>query len=171
MRKLRRADLLEIMVTQQRHLEEMQETLNTAQGRVDERERIISDSENIAQAALHLAHIEEDVKNAAELYLLSLEAQRTQFMERTKREIEQGRQELMQELENVSQKRRPDAENVVKEFEAEAEMVLQDAKKQADAIVEKARQEMDALLAQALEEKHQLEDRLKSLSPAENKAV
>lgn len=69
LKRLRRSELLEIMIDQVREINSLQEQLDEANAKLAEREIIIQESGSIAEAALRLNHIFEDAQRAADLYL------------------------------------------------------------------------------------------------------
>ena len=75
LRKLKRAELLQIMIAQSKKITELQEKLEEAERKLADRDIIIEKSGNIAEAALRLNHIFEDAQKAAEQYLSNVRRQ------------------------------------------------------------------------------------------------
>lgn len=75
LRKLKRSELLEIMIAQSKKIAELQEELDEAERRLADRQILLRESGNIAEAALRLNHIFEDAQKAADQYLLNVRAQ------------------------------------------------------------------------------------------------
>lgn len=69
LRRLNRAELLEIMLEQNREIELLQRRLKRAEDRLKEREIAVKEAGSIAEAALRLNHIFEDAQRAADQYL------------------------------------------------------------------------------------------------------
>jgi hypothetical protein len=67
--KLKRAELLEIMLAQSSEIEKLRGELEAAEEKLKSRELEIAESGSIAEAALRLNHIFEDAQAAADLYL------------------------------------------------------------------------------------------------------
>ena len=72
LRKLRRSELLEIMIAQSKKIDRLQRKLNAAERRLANREILLEKTGNIAEAALQLNHIFEDAQEAAEQYLANV---------------------------------------------------------------------------------------------------
>ncbi|MBQ9325890.1 MAG: DNA repair protein [Clostridia bacterium] len=126
LRKLRREDLLEIMIEQQRQLEELQRQLAEAQEELNDRRIHIDASGSIAEAALRVTHIFEDAQKAADMYL-----------DHVKERTAQQEKEL-DELERTSR--------------TKMERLLDDAARQATGIVGNARAEAARILDKAQQE-------------------
>jgi hypothetical protein len=69
LKKLSRADLLELLLAQTRELESLQQQLDELQARYDEREIVIKESGSIADAALKISGIFEAAQQAADDYV------------------------------------------------------------------------------------------------------
>lgn len=75
LRKLKRSELLQIMIAQSKKITELQERLEEAERKLADREILLEESGNIAEAALRLNHIFEDAQRAAEQYLSNVKKQ------------------------------------------------------------------------------------------------
>ena len=75
LRKLKRAELLQIMIAQSKKIAELQEKLEEAESKLRDKEILLKDAGNIAEASLRLNHIFEDAQKAAEQYLLNVQKQ------------------------------------------------------------------------------------------------
>lgn len=69
LRKLKRSELLEMMIAQGKELEEVKERLRQAEEQLRSREILIEQAGSIAEASLQLNHIFEDAQKAADQYL------------------------------------------------------------------------------------------------------
>lgn len=72
LRKLKRKDLLEILLLQNKKIEELEEELNSTKQLINSREIIISQSGSIAEASLKINKIFEVAQIAADDYLKSI---------------------------------------------------------------------------------------------------
>ena len=72
LRKLRRSELLEIMIAQSKKIDQLQKKLNAAERKLADKEILLEKTGNIAEAALQLNHIFEDAQEAAEQYLANV---------------------------------------------------------------------------------------------------
>ena len=75
LRKLKRNELLQIMIAQSKKIAELQEKLEEAERKLADREIMLKDAGNIAEAALRLNHIFEDAQKAADQYLSNVKKQ------------------------------------------------------------------------------------------------
>lgn len=69
LKKLRRADLLEILVEQGRKIDELETQLTTANKELEDRRIALSETGSIAEAALKLNKVFEDAEKAAQQYV------------------------------------------------------------------------------------------------------
>jgi hypothetical protein len=69
LRKLSRAELIEILLAQSKQVESLESRLAQAQEKLDNREIILNEAGNIAEAALRLNRIFEDAQAASEQYI------------------------------------------------------------------------------------------------------
>jgi hypothetical protein len=72
MRKLSRADLIEMLLEQSKYVQSLENRLRDAENKLSSREIILNESGNIAEAALKLNHIFEDAQAASEQYIQGL---------------------------------------------------------------------------------------------------
>ena len=69
LKKLKRQELLEILVNQSREIDRLKRDLKEAQERLADREIKIAEAGNLAEASLQIHHIFETAQQAADLYL------------------------------------------------------------------------------------------------------
>ena len=67
--KLKKSELLEIMLAQSREIDSLREQLAKTQSMLDDRNIAIAESGSIAEASLRLTKIFEEAQKAADLYL------------------------------------------------------------------------------------------------------
>jgi len=72
LKKLKRKDLLEILLLQNRKIDELQEEVNRTRKLLKKREIIISEAGSIAEASLKLNEVFEAAQKAADDYLKSI---------------------------------------------------------------------------------------------------
>lgn len=72
LRRLKRSELLEIMVEQGKEIERLQKRLSEAEGKLQERRLIMENSGSIAEAALKINQVFEAAQKAADQYLESI---------------------------------------------------------------------------------------------------
>ncbi len=71
--KLKRSELLEIMVEQGREIERLQKCLSEAEAKLQERKIVMEKAGSIAEAALQLNQVFEAAQKAADQYLESVQ--------------------------------------------------------------------------------------------------
>jgi hypothetical protein len=74
LRKLSRKELLQILVTQSKKIEELEAKLRKAEQGLDDHVLIMKEAGTMAEAALRLNHIFEDADAACQQYLESIRA-------------------------------------------------------------------------------------------------
>ena len=67
--KLKRSEMLEIMLAQSREIDSLREQLDEANARVEDRELRLKDCGNIAEASLRLTNIFTEAQKAVDLYV------------------------------------------------------------------------------------------------------
>lgn len=77
LRKLTRAELLEMLIEQTRKVQQLQKELNAANARLNSRDLAISEAGSIAEASLRLSGIFETAQQAADQYLYNLQQVQT----------------------------------------------------------------------------------------------
>ncbi len=130
LRKLRREDLLQILISQQRQIDELKASLEQAQGQLERRSIAIEEAGSIAEAALRL----NDVFGAAQ-------ASADQYLD----EIRARADALNAEAEAGAQRARRDADDVLGSARAEADRILREARGES----ERVRAEAERLLEEA----------------------
>lgn len=128
LRKLRRDDLLQILLNQQRQIDELNEALERAQGELSQRRIAIEESGSIAEAALKL----NGVFKAAQ-------ASVDQFMAET-REREEA---LREQAEAEAKKAQSTSEDLVRSARSEAERILREARSEGEEIRAQAQKLLD----------------------------
>lgn len=69
LKKLKRSELLEIMVAQSRRIDDLEERLAAAEQENVERELCVKEAGSIAEASLKLTKVFEEAQKAADIYL------------------------------------------------------------------------------------------------------
>lgn len=69
LKKLKRSELLEIMVAQSRRINDLEERLAAAEQENAERELCVKEAGSIAEASLKLTKVFEEAQKAADIYL------------------------------------------------------------------------------------------------------
>lgn len=127
LRKLRRDDLLQILISQQRQVDELTAALDKANAALENRRIIVSKSGSVAEAALSLNGVFEAAQAAADQYQAQMRI---------------DTDALRAQAEEAAEKSRRVADDVLATARADAERILSEAKGEA----ERTRAEAQALL-------------------------
>lgn len=104
LRKLRRGDLLEIMVEQSREIDRLQQELDQAKMRETDRRLTLEKAGTMAEAAMQLNRIFEDADRAAQLYIDNI-AQLRERQEEMCRQMENQSREKCLQMEEKTRER------------------------------------------------------------------
>ncbi|MBQ4129171.1 MAG: DNA repair protein [Ruminococcus sp.] len=88
LRRLRRSDLLEILLELSKENQELREQLKESQKKLQDRQILIEESGSLAEAALKLNRIFEDAQAACEQYEQNVRLRCEQLEKDTKRKCE-----------------------------------------------------------------------------------
>ena len=141
LRKLKRADLLELLVAQGKENEALQEKLRQAEAALWDRQIQLDEAGNIAEAALRLSGVFEAAQKASDQYLESI---------RKKHEETESR---CTQLESKAQ-----AERLEQESKAQAERLVAEAEEKARALTAETEAKCRAMVAQAEAETREVWD-------------
>jgi len=97
LRKLKRGDLLEILVEQGRRIEALQKELEAAREDLKNREINISETGSVAEAALKMSGVFDDAQDAAKMYLENIR-QRAAEQERISAALEEESRRKAEQL-------------------------------------------------------------------------
>ena len=134
LRKLKRADLLELLVAQGKENEALQEKLRQAEAALWDRQIQLDEAGNIAEAALRLSGVFEAAQQASDQYLESI---------RKKHEETESR---CTQLEETSRAR---AEQLEQESKAQADRLVAEAEEKARTLTAETEAKCRAMVAQA----------------------
>ena len=123
LRKLRRDDLLQILINQQKQIDDLNAQLEQGKQALANRDLAIQESGSLAEAALKMNGVFEAAQTAADDYL---------------QQMRKRADELVAEAEARSAEMRQQAENVLKNARTEAERILGGARREADAFARQA---------------------------------
>ena len=119
LRKLRRDDLLQILISQQRQIDELTAALEKANAQLQTKRIAISESGSVAEAALRLNGVFEAAQAAADQYQAQMSA---------------DADALRAQAEEEARKAKDTAEDVVRTARAEAERILNQARSEAGRV-------------------------------------
>lgn len=134
LRKLKRADLLELLVAQGKENEALQEKLRQAEAALWDRQIQLDEAGNIAEAALRLSGVFEAAQQASDQYLENI------------RKMHEETESRCARLEETSRAR---AEQLEQESKAQAERLVAEAEEKARALTAETEAKCRAMVAQA----------------------
>lgn len=134
LRKLKRADLLELLVAQGKENEALQEKLRQAEAALWDRQIQLDEAGNIAEAALRLSGVFQAAQQASDQYLENI------------RKMHEETESRCTQLEETSRAR---AEQLEQESKAQAERLVAEAEEKARALTEETEAKCRAMVAQA----------------------
>lgn len=123
LRKLRRDDLLQILLNQQRQLDELNAALEKARADLEKRDIAVAEAGSVAEAALRLNDVFGAAQAAADQYA-------DQMRERADR--------LVADAQQQSDAARRLADDVVRNARSEADRIIAAARREAETIVRPA---------------------------------
>ena len=134
LRKLKRADLLELLVAQGKENEALQEKLRQAEAALWDRQIQLDEAGNIAEAALRLSGVFEAAQKASDQYLENI------------RKMHEETESRCARLEETSRAR---AEQLEQESKAQAERLVAEAEEKARTLTAETEAKCRAMVAQA----------------------
>ena len=147
LRKLRRAELLEMLKAQMRENEELKEQIMTLIDQVNNRKIMLSEAGSIAEAALEVNKVIDAAQKAGDQYLENLarlNEEREEECKRIRQEAESECKQLREEIELQCWKMRQETEQeclqMRQDTEAECYQMRQDAKKKCEEVFSMVRQ-------------------------------
>ena len=138
MKKLSRAELLEIIYEMKKNEENLQSMLTTAQDELKKREIMIDNAGSIAEASLALNDVFGAAQRAVDTYVTSIQAHYASMEEKCA-EAEAERQKLLDAAQIQ-------ADKIVKEAEQKSSKMIEAAEENIKEREEKFRQTVDRVL-------------------------
>ena len=133
LRKLRRADLLEMLMTQMKENESLKQKMEDLVDQLNSRNILLSNAGSIAEAALRVNGVFQAAQEAGDQYLENLE--------RLEREKQEDYRQLMEKSETECRELREKTELECRQIYQEAEFRCQQMKEETEAACHKLRQE------------------------------
>ena len=134
LRKLKRADLLELLVAQGKENEALQEKLRQAEAALWDRQIQLDEAGNIAEAALRLSGVFQAAQQASDQYLENI------------RKMHEETESRCARMEETSRAR---AEQLEQESKAQAERLVAEAEEKARTLTAETEAKCRAMVAQA----------------------
>ena len=138
LRRLSRADLLEMLVDQSVELETVKKKLAAAEEALASRVIEINSAGSIAEAAIQVNGVFEAAQAAADQYLASVKAATAEMVQKT--------DEAQRQRETIMQDAKQQAGQIVQDAQAQADRILAEAGAQVDARWAEFQKNADALI-------------------------
>ncbi len=132
LKKLRREELLEMLIVQSKRAEELEQQLAQAQAQLESRGIALEEAGSIAEAAFRLNGVYEAAQAAAQQYLENIQS------------LSARQQEISQRLETES---RQTAEELLSETTARCKAMEEEARQKAESYWTEVSQKLDKYLA------------------------
>lgn len=106
LKKIGKKELLEILLSQAKRIEELEEELNKTKKKLESKKITIENSGSLAEASLKLNNIFEVAEASAEQYLFNVKEKCKKLESDTKKEINK----LLEDTEEICKKKKADAD-------------------------------------------------------------
>lgn len=106
LRKFGKKELLEILLSQAKRIEELEEDLSKTKKKLDSKKITIEDSGSLAEASLKLNNIFEVAESSAEQYLFNVKEKCKKLESDTKKEINK----MLKDTEEICEKKKAEAD-------------------------------------------------------------
>lgn len=127
LRKLRREDLLQILIDQQRQNDEMAQALKRSEAALQDKRIAIQEAGSVAEATLRLHGVFEAAQAAADDYAAQCRERAEALQAQAQAEADRARRQADDIVANA----RREADRILSQARAEAEKLLSEAEKQA----------------------------------------
>lgn len=117
LRKINKKELLEILLSQAKRIEELEQQLEKTQKKLDSKKITIENSGSLAEASLKLNGIFEMAQATAEQYLLNIKEKCKKIENDTKKECQIKTEQMIKETEKKCQQKEALAEEKLKKIE------------------------------------------------------
>ena len=119
LRRLHREDLLQILIAQQKQIEDLSAALEDSEKALNDRKVAIEESGSLAEAALKLNDVFKSAQQAADMYIA---------------ETQERIDAMREEAEVTLSKARAEAAEIARQARKEAGQMLDDARREADRL-------------------------------------
>ena len=123
LRKLRRDDLLQILIDQQRQNDELKTALEEARRALEDRRIKLNESGSVAEAALRLNGVFEAAQSAADQYAAQMREEADELRARAQADMDKARITA----DDIVHSARGEAERILREARGEAERLKAEA--------------------------------------------
>jgi len=128
LRKISKKELLEILLSQTKRIDELEQELNKTKSKLESKKITIEKSGSIAEAALKLNNIFENAEETAKQYLLNIKEKCKKIENETKKTLQIEKENMLKETEEICKKLKTETEKYCQEKKKEADNYLKNIK-------------------------------------------
>ena len=114
LRKISKSEMLEIMLSQAKRIEELENELNKTKKKLESKKILIDECGTLAEASLKLNGIFETAQQSAELYLLNVKDKCKRIEENTRKECLLKTEKMIADTEEICKKRQSEIDEYLK---------------------------------------------------------
>lgn len=129
LRKISKKELLEILLSQAKRIEELEDELKKTQSKLDSKKISIEESGSIAEAALKLNNIFEAAEASIDQYILNIKEKCKKIENETKKECKLEREKMLKETEEICQKKKIEADEYLTKIESQVKELTKNTNK------------------------------------------
>ena len=129
LRKISKKELLEILLSQAKRIDELEQELKKAKSKIESKKITIEESGSLAEAALKLNSIFEDAEETAKQYLLNIKDKCKKIENETKKASQLERENMLKETEKLCQQKKKEADEYLKKVESNAQKIIKSKEK------------------------------------------
>ena len=129
LRKISKKELLEILLSQAKRIDELEQELNKTKSKLESKKITIEESGSIAEAALKLNGIFENAEETAKQYLLNIKEKCKKIENQTKKTLQVEKENMLKETEKICDEKKKEADKIIKKAELEAKKIIKSKEK------------------------------------------
>lgn len=145
LKKLNRAELLEILVEQSKQIEELNAQNEQLKQELSDKQLMINEAGSIAQASMELNHVFQAAQSAADQYLLNVK----NMTDRAEEICAQKKAESLAEIERMTEESTSKCERVTAETTAKCEQMTAETTARCEKMENDTRARCDVMVARA----------------------
>lgn len=140
LKKIGKKELLEILLSQAKRIEELENELNKTKKKLESKRIMIDECGDLALATVKLSKIFENAQETAELYLFNVKEKCKRIENDTKKECLLRTENMIKDTEEICKKREKDADEYLKKIKLEVKAIKKntDNKKKVSSVKKKS---------------------------------
>lgn len=127
LRKIKRSELLEILLEQAKKIEELEKELTKTKEALNSKKIVIEQTGNLAEASLKLSKIFETAQQVADEYVNNVKQNCKKLESKTKKECQLYKSNTIKEVELKCQKKKEEADKYFSKMEQKSMELLKDS--------------------------------------------